>query len=196
MDKSDIIPGDVYMGRDRATPYLLVTNRLYAERHEGKRVFVEVAPADVKAARGASEAERAQKTWTNFGYFAVKPSYIRNDRDYYAEMQAINIQSLIGPDRLPAPENLPAGYELVLVTSLQTFRGDYAELRAKQISESERAALAAKVAQDRYNELVDAANEVLGADYALERLDGPWKLVPETIELTLGQLQVILGVEA
>lgn len=193
MDKSDIIPGEVYMGRDGKTPYLLVTNRLYSETHEGRKVNLEIAGPEVKAARRATAPERAQKTWRDCGYFTLRPTYVRADVDYVREMQAINLQSLLAEDKLPIPGAIPSGYEMTLITSLASFKGDYAEIRAKQISENERAAQAAKLERERYNAIVEKANDLLG-DMPLDVIEGPWIVTPTTFELSIDQMQKLLGI--
>lgn len=192
MNKWEIIPGDIYMGRDLRTPLLLITNRLYVQKHTGTKTVLAVAPPNISSARRASDTERAQKTWEDSGYLVVKPITVQYGKDHYGDMLKINLQSLLDEDRMPIPEMLPPGYEIHMITSLAAFKGDYREMREQQVFENEQAAKKAKEARAAYNTLVDTANTLLG-DLPLTRLERSWDATPERFELSAAQLTRILG---
>lgn len=193
MDKSDIIAGDIYMGRDMRTPLLLVTNRIYVEKHTGSKVELEVAPPAIKSARRASDTERTQKTWLNSGYLVVRPITVKPGTDHYGDLIKINLQSILGEDKLPIPEMLPPGYEVHLITSPASFKGEYQEIRERQAFQNAQAAKAAKAERLAYNDLVDQANLTLG-DLPLERMERAWDVTPEKFELSAAQLKRLLGI--
>lgn len=189
MDKYQIIAGEVYMARDRQTPVLLVTNRLYALKHKkGAQPTYMVAPREITASRKASDTERGLPQYTDYGYLAVRPVVLNTGKDQYGELLKINVQRLLDANKLPIPENVPEGYQLFLITNLAQVIGEYKEIRERVANENAQAAAEAKARREAYNALAQQANRRLG-DQPLAVLANAWDEVPATFTLTPLQLR-------
>lgn len=128
------------------------------------------------------------RQFVDYGYLGVRPSPLDSRKDQYGELLKINLQSLLGGDKLPIVEAVPKGYELFMITTLSYLTGEYKEIRERVANENAKAAKVAKARREAYNALAKEANELLG-DQPLAPLANAWDEIPLTFSLTPTQLR-------